>query len=213
MALSEPFDILADFPGWTTDFDIPSRDEQSATAGGRVITKDMGPPLWTTTLVSKTLRSSDLDEWRAKLQALQGTQQQFLGYSLSKVWPRLYPRGSWPTGGSFTGFTANLSAVAADRKTIKVSALPAGFQLSVGDLLQIGTTDLHRVGEAATAPSGTTGDFEVYPNIWPGVTTATAVSVKRPHCLMAVVPGSVSAQADPSTGSGTVSFQGYEARL
>ncbi len=212
MALTPPFDILADFPGWTTEFDSPPRQEQSTTAGGKVYTKDIGPPFWKLTAVSKSLKPSDLDEWRTRLGALAGSQQTFLGYALSKCWPRLYPEGSWPTGVAFNGLTANLSTIQSDRKTIRLSSLPAGFQLSVGDLIQIGTTDLHRVREAAAAAAGTTGDFEIYPNLWPGVVTTTAVSVYRPHCLMTIVPGSVSAQADPSTGRGVVSFQGFEAR-
>ena len=33
MAISFPYDILADFPGWSVDFDLMWRQEQSRTAG------------------------------------------------------------------------------------------------------------------------------------------------------------------------------------
>lgn len=212
MALSEPFDILAGFPGWTTKFELMLRQEQSRITNGVTITKTLGSPLWTLAAVSKVLKPGDLDDWRARLDSLGATQQTFLGYALSKVWPRAYPRGTWAAGSGFNGNNATLSAIASDRKTIRVGGLPSGFKLSVGDLIRIGASDLHRVREAATASGGTTGDFEVFPNLWPGVTTSTAVSLVRPYCLMRVMPGSVSSQADPQTGRGAVSFQGVEAR-
>lgn len=212
MALTEPFDILSDFPGWTPVFEPRIRQELSGTAGGRIYTKDFGSPLWTLTASSKSLKANDLDAWRAKLNSLAAAQQTFLGYSLSRCYPIAYPNGSWPTGVSFDGISANLFAIASDNKSIRISSLPSGFALSVGDMLQIGDADLYRVREAAVAASGTTGSFEVFPNLWPGTVTGTAVSVKTPHCLMVVVPGSVSSPADPSTGRGSISFQGIEAR-
>ncbi len=212
MALSEPFDILAEFPGWTTSFAPRMRQEQSTSAAGRTYVKDLGPALWTATHTSRALKPTELEEWRARLEALAGTQQTFLGYSLARCWPTAYPRGTWPTGGAFSG-TAALAVIAPDRKTIQVDGLPAGFRLTVGDLIRIGASDLHRLRQAALAGGGgETGDFEIWPNLWPGVIAGAAVSVRRPHCLMTVVPGSVSALADMATGRGTIAFQGMEAR-
>lgn len=208
----EPIDILHGFPGWTTEFEPRARQERSTTARGRIITKNLGSPLWTLSAVSKVLRPGGLDEWRAKLEALVVTQQLIEGYALSKVWPRAYPRGSWPQGSGFVGTNAVLAAVAADRKTVRISGLPPGFVLSVGDLVQIGAGDLHRVRQGATATAGTTTDFELFPALWPGVVAGAAVSLARPHCLMAIVPGSLSSQADAQTGRGAVSFQAIEAR-
>lgn len=212
MALTEPFDILNDFPGWTTAFEPRIRQEMSGTAGGRIYTKDMGAPLWTLSASSALLRPNALDAWRARLDALAATQQVFLGYSLSRCYPIEYPNGSWPTGVAFNGITANLFAIAGDNKSIRISALPSGFVLSVGDMLQIGDADLYRVREAAIATGGTTASFEVFPNLWPGTVTSTPVSVYRPHCKMVIIPGSVSSAADLSTGRGSISFQGIEAR-
>jgi hypothetical protein len=108
--------------------------------------------------------------------------------------------------------TANLHTIDANRKLIRVSALPAAFVLSVGDMIQIGTTDLHRVMEAATADgAGLTPSFEVRPHIWPSVTTTTAVSVYRPACIMSIVAGSINTVSDLS-GFGSVTFSAIEAR-
>ncbi|MCB1393247.1 hypothetical protein [Nitrobacter sp.] len=214
MAISYPLDILADFPGWTTEFDLGWRQERSRTAGGRTIVKDLGNPIWRLAAQSRPLSANEMDYWRARLQALENGLQTFYGRSMSRCYPILYPNGSWPTGGSFDG-TATLATINDNRKAITVSDLPSGFQFSVGDYLAIGN-DLHQVVEAATASSGTTPEFEVRPHIWLGVeaggSPATAITVLKPSCLMSIVPDSVSSTADPQTGRGAVSFRAEEVR-
>lgn len=207
MALASPFDLLADFPGWVTSFEPLSRQEMTRVAGGRTFVKNMGPTLWTLAARSKLLRPNAVDAWRAKLEAMENGLATFIGYSLSRKYPIAYPNGSW-SGGSFS---ATLHTIGSARKSIRVQSLPSAFKVSVGDLLQIGTTDLHRAVEAATASGGTTPEFEVRPHIWPGVETGAAVTVVRPACVMAIVPGSVSTTTELN-GMGTVSFQGIEAR-
>ncbi len=135
----------------------------------------------------------------------------FWGYPMSRCYPILYPNGSWPTGGAFNG-TATLASINANRKAISLSGLPAGFVLSVGDYVSI-AGDLHQVMEPATANgSGVTGEFEVRPHLWPAAAVADPVSVKQPACLMAIVPGSLSSDAQMA-GWGSVSFSAMEARL
>jgi hypothetical protein len=214
MALSEPFDLLVDFPGWVTSFESMRRQEQSRQANGRTIVKDLGPPLWHLVAQSKVLRPNALDYWRARLDALENGLATFKGYSLSRTYPILYPNGSWPTGVSFDGVSANLNTIDANRKAIRVGGLPVGFVFSVGDMLAIGT-DLHRVMETATAAGGgLTGLFEVRPHLWPDVAVGSpppVVSVYRPSCIMAIVPGSISTSAGIN-GWGSVTFEAMEAR-
>lgn len=217
MALTEPFDILPDFSkvGWVTDFDLGYRQEQSHTAGGRTLVKDLGPQLWRLSAQSKVLRPNELDYWRARLKALENGMKTFWGYSLSRTYPISYPKGSWPTGGAFDGVSASLASINANRKAVAIDDLPAAFKLSVGDYISI-DGDLHQVMEPATANGGgLTPQFEIRPHLWPDMaigSPAPEVSVYRPACLMMIVPGSISAPAD-LTGRGSVSFQAIEARL
>lgn len=212
MSITGPIDILTGFPGWTTMVEPMLRQEQSRSANGKTYVKNLGSPLWQLSAQSRQLKPNELDYWRARLNTLIDGSLTFYGRPMSRCFPIAYPNGSWPTGAAFDGVSASLASVATDRKTITVSSLPVGFIFSVGDYLAVGN-DLHQVMEPASANSfGTTGGFEVWPHIWPGVSSGT-VSVKKPSCLMAVVPGSVSTPADPQTGWGTVSFQGVEARL
>lgn len=202
MAITYPLDLLANFPGWSTEFEPMWRQEQSRTANGKTIVKDMGSPLWRASYQSRSLSPNALDAWRARLASLENGINSFKGYPLSRCRPILHPgNGALPTGSLFS--------IDANRKAIRITAL-AGVSLSVGDMIQIGTKDLHQVMEPVEGPL--TALFEVRPHIWPGVAIGAPVSVVKPACIMAIVPGSVSSPAEMATGRGTISFQAVEAR-
>lgn len=202
MTITYPLDLLAIFPGWSTEFELQHRQEQSRQANGRTIVKDLGSPLWRASYQSRSLRPNELDAWRARLASLENGLQTFKGFALSRCRPILHPgAASLPTG--------ELHTIDANRKAIRVDDL-VGVTLSVGDMIQIGAKDLHQVMEPA---SGTLTDlFEVRPHLWPGVVAGATVSIVKPACIMAIVPGSVSSPADMATGRGTISFQAVEAR-
>lgn len=202
MAITYPLDLLASFPGWTTEFELAYRQEQSRQANGRTIVKDMGSPLWRAAYQSRSLSPNELDQWRARLASLENGLQTFKGYALSRCRPIAHPgNAALPSG--------TVSAINANRKAIRVASL-TGITLSVGDMLRVGTADLHQVMESATGTP--TNEFEIRPHLWPGAATSDAVSIEKPYCIMSIVPGSVSTTADMATGRGAVSFQAIEAR-
>ncbi len=202
MALVYPLDILDGFPGWTTEFEPVFRQEQSRQANGVTRVKDQGSPIWRGAWQSKVLSANALDHWRARLEALEGGLKTFRGYSLSRCRPIAHPGSSALPQGA-------LHTIGANRNAIRVNNI-AGITLSIGDIIQIGDADIHRVMEPA---AGTlTALFEVRPHLWPGVATGATVRLVKPSCIMTLVPGSVSSQADPQTGRGSISFQGMEAR-
>lgn len=202
MAITYPLDFLPDFPGWSTEFELVYRQEQSRTASGQTTGKDFGSPLWRGAWTSQELSPNDLDYWRTRIDALEGVIRAFRACPSSRFRPMLHPGASGlPTG--------TLFAIEDDRKTIRISGL-AGILLSPGDMVQVGDGDLHRVMEAAVG--NPTGAFEIRPHLWPGVEEDALVSIRRPSCLMSIIPGSVSSAADRRTGRGTLSFQGIEVR-
>jgi hypothetical protein len=213
MAIVEPYDILANWRGWQTAFDPFERADIRRQWSGVTRTRLGVMPLWAMQCVSVAMRPNEHDALKAIVQRLAGLQTVIIGYSLSRCFPISYPNGSWPTGGAFTGLTGNLQFINANNRAVQVNQLPAGFKLLPGDMIQIGAANLHRVEEAATASgAGLTGQFEVYPPLWPGTAIGQTVSVKKPACKMFIVPGSVAAPIDPRTGRGTVSFDAMEAR-
>ncbi|MGB5903815.1 MAG: hypothetical protein WBH00_13285 [Xanthobacteraceae bacterium] len=190
-------DLLADFPGWSTQFELLWRQEVSRVAGGRTYVKDLGDPLWTATYQSRSLSVNELDYWRARLDQMQNGAQTFYGRSFSRCRPIKHPGSSALPSGT-------IATIGTDRKTLTLSGL-SSITFSVGDMFQIGTTDLHRI--VATGAS-----LEVRPHLWPGVDTGDAVVISKPACVMAIVPGSISSQAAADTGDGSVTFQAMEAR-
>lgn len=216
MALSYPLDILTDWPGWTPQFELVWRKEQSTQTNGVVRTKDFGTPLWVMTAATKSLSRRELDYWRARLDALDGGDKTFKGYPLSRCWPIAYPGGSWPTGVSFSGTTAAINSIGADNKSFSLKSLPAAYVVSVGDM--IGVTygspakyGLFRVMEAKTAstPGGVTAEFEVRPSLPVGLAVNDVVSVKRPYCLMTILPGSIDT-GSAENGRGKATFRAIQ---
>lgn len=230
MAITFPYDLLAEFPGWSTDFDLYYRQEQSRTASGRTLVKDFGSPLWRAVYQSRSLRINELDEWRARLNTMENGLNTFLGRSTSRCFPIKDPRGeklspsdtNTPTllldftedqgfAGSASS-TPTLASVSPNRKEIVITGIPYGYQLSVGDLIQIGTRNLHRVVMPTASADGTTNALEIRPHIWPETMVGDTVKLVRPECRMTIIPGSISTLSDFATGRGSVSFQAIEAR-
>lgn len=221
-----PLAFLETFPGWTPEFDLLYRQEQSRTANGRTVVKDLGSPLWRMTAESKSLRPNELDAWRARLESLENGLKTFRAFSKSRCFPIKDPGGTILNGGPslYLDFVTNLGYVAGpsaakvysindNRKAIAVSGLRPGYVLSVGDMIQIGPANLHRVMESVIVDgTGRSPEFEIRPHLWPASAVNDAVTIVRPSCIMAIVPGSVSSQADKETGRGVVSFQAVEAR-
>ncbi|WP_244490269.1 hypothetical protein [Rhizobium sp. Root483D2] len=182
------------------------RQEQSRTAGGKTYVKDLGSPLWAASWISATLNANQLDSWRARLKALENGLVEFRAIPMSRYYPIAYPNGSWPTGSAFSG-SGTVGTINANRKAISAAGFPVGYTHSVGDYVQIGSSDLHQIIENAT-----TGQFEIRPHLWPGVAAGSVLKAFKPFCLMTIVPGSISSAADPITGRGKISFQAIESR-
>ncbi|MEN5297528.1 hypothetical protein ABE530_04130 [Brucella sp. TWI559] len=202
MPITYPYDILASFPGWSTEFDLLYRQEQSRTAGGKTYVKDLGSPLWQATYMSRSLPANVLDAWRARLKLLEGGLQEFLGRPISRCFPIAHPNGL----GVGDASSLTLGAIGEDRKTLRLSNRPAGYSPSIGDYLQLGPRNLHQIGNINGL------DIEVRPHFWPETVVGNSVTIVRPSCRMTIVPGSISTTAELQTGRGSVSFQAIESR-
>ncbi len=209
-----PREILTGFPGWSKTFDLFYRQDRSRAAGGVTYTKDFGSPLWKAEYVSAPLRPNSLDRWRAIIDSLDGGIQTFKGWHLARKYPIAYPRGTFPAmvgGAAFSGVGA-LSFTSTSRKNVDISGFPPAYKFSVGDLIQIGSTDLHRVmNDVVANGSGVAAGVEIRPGLWAGVNTG-AVNVVKPACLMILDPDSISSEASEETGWGSISFTGVEFR-
>jgi len=199
MAVTYPLDILADFPGWSTEFDLLHRQEFSRTAGGTTIAKDMGTPLWKAAFQSRVLSSNTLDMWRAKLNSLEGSLQRFMGRPMSRCYPIAHPNGR-----GLGDVSAVTVASITLNKVVTLSGAPADYKSSIGDYVQIGR-HLYQI-------VGLDGGLEVRPHLSPGTAVGNAVVLVRPSVPMIIIPATLSTTADAGTGRGTITFQAIESR-
>jgi len=197
--ITYPLDILADFPGWSTEFDLLHRQELSRTAGGTTIAKDMGTPLWRASYQSRPLRPNTLDQWRARLSLLEGSVQRFMGRPMSRCYPIAHPNGRGlgdVSAVTVAGITLN--------KVVTLNGAPADYKSSIGDYVQIGR-HLYQI-------VGLDGGIEVRPHLAPGTAVGNAVVLVRPSVPMIIVHGTLSTTADSGTGRGSITFQAIESR-
>ncbi|MDP8249625.1 hypothetical protein [Pseudochrobactrum saccharolyticum] len=208
MALTYPLDILTGFPGWSTEFDLLYRQEYSRTEGGVTIAKDRGTPLWKAAFQSIILQPNELDIWRARLKAMDGSLQQFSGRPMSRCFPIAFPNGMGI--GDVSG--VRIETIGTNNKSLTLLGLPVWFSITIGDYLQIGTK-LYQVLESAVAnASGKTTNFELRPHLAPGTAVGNVVTLIKPSVPMIILPGSLTTSAELSTGRGTISFQAIESR-
>ncbi len=208
MVLTSPYNLLEGLPGWSTDFDLFYRQELSRTAGGTTIAKDFGTPLWKASFQTTVLQVNELDIWRARLKALDGSVLPFWGRPLSRCYPIAYPNGA----GIGDVSAVAIDSIGSDNKSLTLQKLPVWHSISVGDYLQIGTK-LYQVLENAVANStGKTTRFEVRPHLAPGTAVGNTVTLVRPSVPMIILPGSLSATGEAMTGRGIISFQAIETR-
>jgi len=191
---------MQDFPGWTVQFELLYRQEQSRHASGRTRVKDFGTPIWTASYQSRQMRPNELDEWRARLNLLENGLNTFQAWPMSRCWPIRHPNGVGAVNGT-------IAAVGLDNKSLSITWNSGGPTiLSVGDYINVNGLRLHQVTELRGA-----GVVGVAPFLSTGILVGQAVDVSQPSVAMTLQPGSINTQTGLN-GRGSVTFQAIEAR-
>jgi len=187
------------FPGWTTRFELMWRQEQSRHASGRTRVKDFGTPIWAASYQSSELNPNQVDVWRGKLDALENGIVPFRTWSKSRCWPILHPKGVGAVNGE-------IASIGGDNKSISITWDGGTTVLSVGDMVELNETRLHRV--VALLGGGMIG---IQPYLSAGALVGQDVNIHKPGVLMTIMPGSINTQTGLN-GRGTITFQAIEAR-
>jgi hypothetical protein len=170
-------------------FWLPESLTTESSEGGEIFTADRGARLWQAEFTLAQGHHHTVDEEEARLAMLAQAGRSFLAYDPRRTGPKADPEGA-----GLAGFTPKISTTTA--REVTLSGLPAGYPISRGDYLgwTYGSNPvryaLHRAVTAPTSTSGGVATVEVTPNIRPGATAGTAVSLVRPVCKMILVPGS-----------------------
>jgi len=171
------------------------RQEFSSTAGGTIISKDLGPAIWVGSFVTEPLDIIDMVEFEAILRSLDGGIRKFEAGDLRRKYPVAHRDGNFND-------VATLFAVQAGGGAIRLDGCDAGFTITRGDYFEFdhpdGSRALHQAMETVVASgAGVTGYFEVRPQIREeGLTLTPPVEVrfKQPMGLFILVPSTVSSE-------------------
>jgi hypothetical protein len=207
MAITFPLDLIDDLKGigWSTDFQLMYRQEQSRHASGRTRVKDFGTPIWTATYSTKNLSPNKIDFWKARLSLLENGLNTFYAYPMSRCWPILHPNGE-----GLAGLTGEVKSLNANNKELSLKSI-ANLNLSVGDYISANERLYQVMEEESTGVGGEGPEFEIRPHFnINNIAINDDVRIYEPRCIMTLVPGSASFGVGLN-GRGSVSFNAIEA--
>ena len=191
--------MIEDFPGWTTRFTPMFRKEQSRHASGRTRTKSLGTPIWHVEYQSRLLTPNEMDQWKARINAVLDVDGTFRAWPLSRCWPINHPYGL----GAVNGVIASIGG---SRRRITATWTAGATLLAVGDYVEINGQWLHQVTNKVSA-----NVFDVMPTLSVGASSTQAINIHQPGVLMTIDPGSVDDRVGLN-GRGQLSFSATEAR-
>ena len=191
MALTFPLSTAQFFGGLRiveAQLSLSESMEINRTAGGEVLTADLGPRLWTGNFATRPSTYKETAQAEARLSTLRQAARAFFVYDGRKQFP-----AADPTGSILGAATPTLAVVGVNRRDITISGLPANYVLSDGDYLSfIYNTSrfaLHQIVQGATASGAGLATVEVTPHIRENF-SLSAVTLIRPYCKAVVVPNS-----------------------
>lgn len=177
-------------------------DYNAPEASGRIGGVQAGFPLWLGVWTLGRMPVDYSDQWRAWLAGMRGATRRFVGFDLSRRYPKLYPDGLGAFG-AFTGAASDWSSsIDADgdcQLTLELGAAAAGLVLSQGDGIDFRYNAseaavsgkpwraLVRVVAAATADGSGDVTVTVEPPVPSAVPDAAVAHLDQPGCTMALV--------------------------
>ncbi len=186
-------DLMTALPISAVTFMPQWRQEFSRQAGGTPRVADIGPEVWSAKITASVMGNDDAVDAAAIVNQMRGSLGTFYVWDVRRQYPRMDADGSILGSNVVT-----IYALGSDNKSLQLTGLPAGYQISRGDKLcwdQVVSSRIsrcfHEFSADATADgSGVLPLTEVSPHIRTGASTGLVVSLKRPAAEMMIVPGS-----------------------
>ncbi|MND80177.1 hypothetical protein D3C80_719430 [compost metagenome] len=168
----------------TQKFELERIDYLSPTVGAGIGSVTAGAPVWAAEWSLTGMTEDQVEEWRAWLTSLRGSQRPFFGADQRRSIPRAYKKTGLPPG--FNG-DATAWSVNADRDVLTLT-LPAGFILMTGDYIGFRWGANGRTKVRLLEGRVGTGPVTVEPAV-PTVVPGNAVAyVLNPVCVMKLTP-------------------------
>lgn len=182
-------------------FELSYASAINRTGAGELEIMETGDPVWHASFTTEPVawrKRMELSAWAA---SLRGGLRTFLAYDPFRCWPAFYGPAvlalTRAGGGAFDG-SAKLTAIGAN--TITIATLPAGYQVSLGDMVSLvrpnAQRSLHQFVEAATADGSGIVTGTVEPAVPDDATiNSTALKLVKAPCVMVLQPDSFKAPA------------------
>lgn len=210
MAQSFPMPINQFFgtiPIRTVSQDLGEAMEFNQTAGGEIVTADMGPRLWKTTFTLNPDYHVPLSRIKAKLNLLRQANRSLLVTSSPIEYPSFDPDGSI-LGAS----VVTIKTIAGNNRDLTLTGLPVDYELRAGDMLSFtyGSSPvryaMHQVVSDGVANAVGDITIEVTDFIRPGALPGMVVTLIKPYYKAIVVPNSTEAGEASNIISNGLSF-------
>lgn len=177
--------------------DVPPALGRQTLRDGTVIDNSVGADLWQGEFTLVAARHVDQAQAEALLRYVTRVGRFMLAYDARRCGP-----ASDPAGVGLAGLTPTIHTLDADNRRMRVTGLPAGYTLTVGDhigWIYAGRYALHRiVTPVAASGIGITPLFEVDPHIRAGATVGLPVTLKRPPAKFRIT------EMQPGQGRGRI---------
>ncbi|HEV7345466.1 MAG TPA: hypothetical protein VGN60_07520 [Devosia sp.] len=185
-------DIL---PVQSVVWELTRQQELTGLGSGEALAADLAPSLWMGEVSLRPLLHTDARAMAARIDMLDGAIHAFYLANPLGWYPKMDPHST-----IYGASAPVLATIAANRKEVAISGLPAGYKLSAGDMFAVdygspSRRGLYRLGaDVAASGAGLTALVEVRPHLRPGVTEALSVTFARPAAKVKMVAGTVSQQ-------------------
>lgn len=215
MAQSFPLALatLADKIRWReVSFQLDDNAIFTGLASGDVISHQMAPRKWRAVAKSGKYSLNEGRQIQAAVEFLDGSVERFQLFNPLAKYPQ-----SDPTGSILGGSSVVIASLNVNNKELTLSGLPAGYVLTMGDMLSFGYGSsptrraLHRIMNTVTANgSGVTPSIEVRPHIRTGAATSAAVQIAKPYGLFVMEPESFKMSLDQDLRSCSFSMEAVQ---
>lgn len=194
MAFTFPLPLADFFDGLaisTVVFDLGEALEHNETAGGEILSANIGNRLWKADVTFAPMPYAKAEWVKARANVLREAGASLMVHSMPLIYPQYDPDGSIHSGSVVT-----LHEIAVNNKEIRLNGLPPSYQLTTGDMLsfQYGSNpvrnSLHQIVSDGFVGVGLSTVFEVRPFIPAGTSPGTVVTLIKPVMKAVMIPGS-----------------------
>lgn len=188
LSIAQFMDLL---PISEISFNAPAQQQIAQTAGGEIMSAELGPQLWRGQITLGRMTSDEARHPDVLLDLLAKGGRTFLAYDTRHPAPQLDP-----TGAILGAAAPTIHTLSANSRDMRLTDLPAAYKLKRGDYLAFdygGRRALHRVASTTVTAdgAGTTPLFEVIPMIRPGALVGTGVTLVKAACRAKLIPGQI----------------------